>query len=1057
MTEVKYPKQNEVRAALQKIINRSPSVEQWNAIEAPLEPGLIIAGAGTGKTTVMAARIAWLVMTGQMSPDRILGLTFTTKATAELQNRVRSFLPASIRYAKESGYFADQEIGEPTILTYNSFGSRLLKEHALRLGLEPDARVVVDATRYQLGMRVICNTEHDLSQFGFSAVDAVSDLMKLDEQLANYLIEPDTLIASDLKTIEMLNSVEKAQALTIAMRETSEKRIVLAKLVNEFRFAKINADIIDYSDQIRLSAKAAQTSLAMQKLLKEQFGVVLLDEYQDTGVSQKVLLQSLFGDGHPVTAVGDPCQAIYGWRGAEITNMDLFPTDFPKSNDPFVKSHQFNLTGNHRSGKNILSAANTLSEQLRELHPIISPLEAKNEELGEGKIQVGLLNNFAEEVNWIADQVAALDLGEEWKKVAVLIRENKHIGHFVKALEERNVPVQVADAGALINLPEVRDLISYLAITADPTANTALVRILTSPRFAIGPRDLALLGKCANDLVRTEQNRATFAERFELVAASSDRVDRACLLDALELVATTEIRFSTEARQRMIKLAEELRDLRRHSSDTIPELINRIVRVTGIGIQTMLHQDGQRVTGFDRISALLELAGSYSSLDGETSLRAFMAFLNDATRFNQHTTAEISLKDNAVTVMSIHKSKGLEFPIVVMPEVTRTVFPSNTPLKHWPKSASRIPTELLPRNIYSNVPEFPVNNNPRGKDYEIYTKSHNSEREIDERRLAYVAVTRAEQIVIASASWWGPNQSTLRGPSDFLIALKEHANVPGIWHSAPEEGISNPLIENPTGIAWPQDLAREIRPGLQNAADLVKNPKPVSPEKLTLAEQELIAFWDADLAAITAEFDRSKQTQRVVKLPASLSASQVMDLKKDEATFLRTLVRPLPRKPSPAATRGTKFHAWVEEFYNRRALIDPESLPGAGDSEIYNDETLTAMKEAFQTGIFADRKEYDLELPFALVVNGRTWRGRIDAIFTGTLEDPSAKSWLVIDWKTGKAGSADELQLSIYRHAFAELMQCDPEQVQAAFYYVLDKSVAFPEKILSREELEELI
>lgn len=1047
----------QIRIELEKIIQKAPSTEQWAAIEAPLEPGLIVAGAGTGKTTVMAARIAWLVMTGQIAPDRILGLTFTTKATAELQNRVRSYLPAAIKFASEAGFYESEEIGEPTILTYNAFGSRLLKEHALRLGLEPDARVVVDATRYQLGMRIVCNTDLDLSAFGFSTVDAVSDLMKLDEQLANYLIEPEQLIESDQKTIAMLAAVEKPQALTEAMRVTSEKRIALAKLVMAFRQAKISSDIIDYSDQIRLAAKAAQTSPAMQAMLKEQFGVVLLDEYQDTGVGQKVLLKSLFGNGHPVTAVGDPCQAIYGWRGAEITNMDLFPTDFPISTDPLVPAKQFNLTGNRRSGENILAAANSLSEQLRELHPIISPLEAKNTELPAGKIQVGLLNNFADEVNWVADQVANLNLGSNWSDVAVLIRENKHIGHFVKALEDRNVPVQVADAGALVNLPEVRDLISYLAIMADPTANTALVRILTSPRFAIGARDLALLGRAANDLVKAELRTDDFSTKFEMVAASTDRVDRACLLDALELVNESEIPYSPEAKLRMALLADELRDLRKHSSDSIPELINRIVRVTGIGIQAMLRQDGKRLTGFDRISALIELAGSYSSLDGETSLRAFMVFLNDATRFGQHTSAEISLMDNAVTVMSIHKSKGLEFPIVVVPEVTSGVFPSNTSLKHWPKSANRIPSELLPKNIYSKVPQFPINGNPRDKDYGVFTKSHSSEREIDERRLAYVAVTRAEHTLIASASWWGPSQSRLRGPSDFLVTLKEHANVEGIWESAPDKDDVNPLIENQVGIAWPLDAARDVRPKLLATAELVKNPKPVDPAQLTARELELIADWDADLSAIAADFTRSKQTDRIVKLPASLSASQVMDLAKDQENFLRTLVRPMPRQPSPAATRGTKFHAWVEEFYQRRALFDPEFLPGAGDADIYNDEMLEAMKAAFQEGVFAERATFDLELPFALVIKGRTWRGRIDAIFRGSIEDPSANGWLVVDWKTGRTGSADELQLSIYRHAFAELMNCEPELVQAAFYHVLDKTVVTPERMLTREELEDLI
>ena len=1045
-----------IREALAKIIGKTPSEEQWQAIEAPLAPGLIVAGAGTGKTTVMAARIAWLIMTGQIAPDRILGLTFTTKATSELQSRVRKYVPKAVQFLTEAKSDEQIEIGEPTILTYNSFGSRLLKEHALRLGLEPDARVVVDATRYQLAMRVVANTEIDMAAYGYTAIEATKDVLRLDEKLANYLIEPEDLILVDEKTISELRKVEKRQKLTDEMEITSLKRKALAKLVMDFRKAKIDADIYDYSDQIRLAAKAAKNSKTMQTMLREQFGVVLLDEYQDTSVGQKVLLQALFGDGHPVMAVGDPCQAIYGWRGAEITNMDTFTEDFPISNEPLQPANLFNLTGNRRSGENILAAANLLSSQLREIHPNISPLNVANESLPVGDITVGLHKTFEAEVEWIANEIAQLDLKNNWNDVAVLVRNKKNIGDFVSALEARNVPVQVADAGDLVDLPEVRELISYLEIVADPTANTALARILTSPRYAIGARDMALLGRAANDLV-TETKSDNFETRFELVSAAVDRVERACLLDALELVAESDISYSPEARSRMAQLAIELRELRRHASDPVTELINRIVRTTGLGIQTLINQDGHHTTGFDRISALLDLAGSYVSLDGEMSLRAFIAFLKDSEKFEEQSSADISTVENAVTVMSIHKSKGLEFPIVVLPSVTKEVFPSTTTLKHWPKSPTEIPRVLKPANLYSKAPTFPLNGIPRGTDYEKYTKGVSEDRAIDERRLAYVAVTRAEHTLIASSSWWGPTQKRSRGPSDFLVELHKHATRTGPWALAPQEDEQNPVFEKTSGVPWPQDAAKDIRPKLIEAAQLISDSTVDVIDLLTDAERDLVTKWDADLSALLNDFENSQQTNREIKLPANLSASQIMELKKDQEAFLKALVRPMPRRPSPAATRGTNFHAWVEEFYKKRSLYDIESLPGSVDSDIYSDEELEQMKSAFQEGIFAARPHDDLEVAFALLVNGRTWIGRMDAVFPGNVDDPKAPGWLVVDWKTGKAGTANELQLSIYRHALAELKQCDPELVQAVFYHVLDKQIVHPEKLLSREELENLI
>jgi DNA helicase II / ATP-dependent DNA helicase PcrA len=278
---------------LTKVLGFNPSAEQLAAIVSPLEPSMIVAGAGTGKTTVMAGRIAWLIMTQQVAPDRILGLTFTTKAANELLTRVRSFLPAALKYLPDESAHAD--LGEPVISTYNAFGSRLLKEHALRLGLEPDARVVVDATRYQLAMRVVCQSQYDLGGLGYSPTTAVTELLKLDEQCSNYLVDPNLIIESDIQRLVGLESIEKKQELTHEMIKTCKKRIELAKLVMDFRQAKIANDVIDYADQIRLAAQAAQNSQAMRDILKDQFHVVLLDEYQDTSLSQKVLLQELFG------------------------------------------------------------------------------------------------------------------------------------------------------------------------------------------------------------------------------------------------------------------------------------------------------------------------------------------------------------------------------------------------------------------------------------------------------------------------------------------------------------------------------------------------------------------------------------------------------------------------------------------------------------------------------------------------------------------------------------------------------------------------------------------
>ncbi|MBV5267192.1 MAG: PD-(D/E)XK nuclease family protein, partial [Burkholderiaceae bacterium] len=259
---------------------------------------------------------------------------------------------------------------------------------------------------------------------------------------------------------------------------------------------------------------------------------------------------------------------------------------------------------------------------------------------------------------------------------------------------------------------------------------------------------------------------------------------------------------------------------------------------------------------------------------------------------------------------------------------------------------------------------------------------------------------------------------------------------------------------------WPAGVSSKVRDQLRVAANLVSaaTNELHDVSGLTDDQQEVVESWEADIAALILQAQAHAATQRVVRLPGSLSASQLIALETDPAQFLKTLVRPMPRQPSSAADRGTAFHSWVETFYGKRALIDAQTLPGAMDDEIYSDDQLQKLKAAFEAGPFFARTPIHLELPFALVLGGRTLRGRLDGLFKGTSEDPNAPDrWVVVDWKTGKPGSANDLQLSIYRQAAALSLGVSPEKVEAVFYYVADQIVEKPKKLLSIPELAELI
>ncbi len=318
------------RARLDTVLGKTLTDQQWAAVSTGLDPAVIVAGAGSGKTTSMAARVAWLVGSGYARPDAVLGLTFTTKAAAQLLGSMRASVGALVADGLIEASDADGDpIGEPQVLTYHAFSARILSEHGIRLGREPGATMLTDGARQQLAYRVVCRTALPLSVFGRQPVSVTGDLLRLDDELTELGIEPADLRAYDDDMAARLASLGTLQKTGRDMLATSQRRSVLAALVDQWRAEKAGRDVLDFADQIRLAGEIVHRFPDVVADLRERYGVVLLDEYQDTSIAQRVLLQRAFGDGHPVMAVGDPCQAIYGWRGASVDNIENFPQHFP--------------------------------------------------------------------------------------------------------------------------------------------------------------------------------------------------------------------------------------------------------------------------------------------------------------------------------------------------------------------------------------------------------------------------------------------------------------------------------------------------------------------------------------------------------------------------------------------------------------------------------------------------------------------------------------------------------------------------------------------------------
>jgi DNA helicase-2/ATP-dependent DNA helicase PcrA len=268
------------RTQLDLVMGFSVSDEQWEIIAAPLEPNVVVAGAGSGKTTSMAARVAYLVGGEYVTPEQVLGLTFTNKAAASLGANMRKVLRALEAaglgpLARDLG--DDESVaGEPSVQTYNSFASRILSEHGIRLGREPGARVLTEGFREQLAYRVVCSSVLPLEAFGKGPESLTSDLLDLDDQCSELDVSPDLLIEWDSKLIDDMNAIElagKFQKNAGEIRETAKKRRHLARLVLEWRAAKERYDVLDYTDQTRLALELVRRFPEVGQSVREQFTV----------------------------------------------------------------------------------------------------------------------------------------------------------------------------------------------------------------------------------------------------------------------------------------------------------------------------------------------------------------------------------------------------------------------------------------------------------------------------------------------------------------------------------------------------------------------------------------------------------------------------------------------------------------------------------------------------------------------------------------------------------------------------------------------------------------
>jgi DNA helicase-2/ATP-dependent DNA helicase PcrA len=1028
-----------------------PTPQQVAVIESDLAPSLVIAGAGSGKTETMANRVLWLLANRKVEQSQVLGLTFTRKAAGELSRRIRDRI-AQLQAAGMLG--ADHDpFDAPTVATYNSYANALYRDNSTAIGREGDGVVLGEAAAWQLARSIVIRSTDDrLPGLGKNLEGVTKAVLGLSRAIAENLIDPDR--DKDRRRVRELalrfaglgelplGGGQYAEALkhveAVAALDT------LVDLAAELEAAKLARGLIEYSDQVALALQIVRKQPGVAAEERAKYRVVLLDEYQDTSVGQTWLLAELFG-GHPTMAVGDPNQSIYGWRGASANNLGEFPR-------LFGSSEVFPLSTSWRNGRVILDAANVL------VAPFVASSRVPVEKLrprpgaSEEPVEVFFGESVAEEAAAVAVWLEReLVRPGKRRSAALLMRARKTQPFFLAALRERGIPYHVLGIGGLMAEPEIADLVAALSVVDDASAGVELLRLLSGSRWRIGVQDLHALHRLSSWLqARDLRQQPLDDEVRELLKSSVADGDAGSIVDALDFVSTApdgHAALSTISETGLNRLRDAGRVISRLRSRTgldLPDFVSYVIHELQLDIEVAANE--ARPLGTSPTEAFFDALTGYLAIDDRATLGGFLGWLREAELREDLAPRPEDPEPGTVQVLTIHGAKGLEWDAVAVPRLVVDELPAK-PVDGtggwlrfgelpWP---FRGDVSDLPQLAWESVTtrkEFDT----AVKDFKVRVRAHLDD---EERRLAYVAVTRARDNLLLSGSFWA-TQVAPRSPSVFLRELAGAGVIP-------EPPAASALDENPLGddleiIHWPLDPLGSRRESVEAAAEVVRAARPA-----------LAGPWARELELLLEERRRRLGASELIPLPVRVPASRFKDFVTDPGSVASSLRRPMPERPYRATQLGTLFHAWVENRYGAGGDSEElDALPGESDADDYVDAPALAQLQAiFEASPWAGRRPVDVEREIHLPFDGRIVICKIDAVYS--LDD--ADRFEIVDWKTGRAPKDEQdleekqLQLALYRLAYAKWKGIDPDRIDALFYYVADDAIIRPERLFDEQEL----
>ncbi|MBU0597607.1 ATP-dependent helicase [Patescibacteria group bacterium] len=956
---------------------------QKKAVQFEEGPLLIVAGAGTGKTTVITQRLAWLIKDQKVGTDNILALTFTEKAASEMEERVDVLLPY--------GYV------DLWISTFHSFCDRILKDNALEIGLPPDFKLLNTTDQALLIRQNFDAFELDYYRPLGNPTKFIQALVKHFSRAKDENILPDEYLeyAKSLKLDRDQEEFVKKKGEDDEEVSEDQRVMEVANAYHVYQQMLLDNSALDFGDLILYTIKLFKTRPKILKKYQEQFRYILVDEFQDTNYAQYELIKMLAKPKNNLTVVGDDDQSIYKFRGAAISNILEFKKDFPKS-------QEIVLTDNYRTKQNILDLAykfikqndpNRLEYQLSKgkIDPKGAPLKTKiSKELKSQVGQTGIINHLHykshfEEASGVTKQIIELKNSAKggsasggkkllWSDFAILVRANAYAQEFINSLSRFDIPHQFLASKGLYSQTEILDVVSYFKMLDNYHENAAMWRVLNLPQWNLNAQSVQ--GLMALSVYARRKNISLYeaSQKSRIITNLTPKFHLAIDKIITMIQKHTVIARHKSVMQVGLQFMKDSGYLKYITKDDRPENMEKVIH---------LNQFFKEIEQFEAVNE-------------DKSVKNFLIKFEQAREAGEYGSLRQPMEEGpeAVKIMTIHGAKGLEFPYVFLISLVD---------KRFPTIERREPIELPDKLIKEIIPEGDI---------------HLQE----ERRLFYVGMTRArEGLFFTSADDYGGTRA--KKPSRFLIELGFERK------KGTEELDTADRLRSP---AKEQQEIKELK-FLQQAI----------PDKASYTQVRAFTtcpkqFKYAHIYRVPVEgrftFSFGKSIHNTLfhffKLITERSSIQQEDLFGASKKVSKDKDK---QKASWDELQKIYEEQWLDDWY-----ISKEHM------EEYFAKGKSALKEFYDSHQGEFPTPLHLEKMFNIKLGKYTFKGVIDRIDkVGTGQEAEIIDYKTGKWpKNGKLSPNDKEQLLIYTLAAKDILKVKP--VLLSYYYIeANKKISF--------------